>query len=89
MNIPNDTRLIDLTVGQLRELIAESQPKKETQNAPDEYAYGIDGLAKTLGCGRSYAFYVKKSGIYKEAIQQQGRKIIVNVTLLRTLIPHA
>lgn len=87
MILADNIRIIDLTVGQLKALIQEQIPKQEPQQ--DEYAYGIDGLAKALGCCRSQAKYIKKTGRYKAAIQQDGRKIVVNVTKLRKLIPHA
>lgn len=43
----DDTRLIDLTVGEFKDLCNSLIPKpKEEEN--DEIVYGLDGLAKIL-----------------------------------------
>ncbi len=87
--IAGSTRIIDLTVEQLQEVLTKAlqgAAKTLAPSAPDEYAYGLKGLAEVLGCGETKAAEVKASGKYKEAIRQSGRKIIINKTqLLRML----
>jgi len=89
--ITNSTRLIDLTVGQLQKIIAKSleAAKPVESNTTDEYVYGLKGLAQVLGCAKQQAWYIKSTGRYSKAIKQEGRKIIVNKTLLLKMIPHA
>lgn len=74
--ITNDLRIIDLTVGQLRELIA-SEVKKNAQE-PEEYLYGMQGIATIFRCSLVTANKIKKSGMLDDALVQVGRKIIIN-----------
>lgn len=73
----DDTRLIDLTVGEFKDLCNSLIPKpKEEEN--DEIVYGLDGLAKIFGVSKNQAYRMKRSGKYKEAIKQEGQVIITN-----------
>lgn len=87
------TRVIDLSVSQLEELIkrtfAEALEAAEQPQHGEEWAHGLAGLAKVLGCSISQAQKIKATGKYNKAIKQTGRKIIVNATLLRALLPEA
>ncbi len=78
--IDPNTRLIDLTVGQLYELIA-SATEKATSVAKSEkrHAYGLAGIASTFGCSRRTAERIKASGVIDGAISQCGRTIVVDV----------
>ncbi|UWX66175.1 DUF3853 family protein [Empedobacter stercoris] len=73
-----------LTVAELKEILSSSnqnqnKPKEKTSpSVKIEYVYGINGLAKLLGCSKSHASKLKSEGIFDEAIIQNGRKIIVN-----------
>lgn len=68
IDINPNTRLIDLTVGQLLELI-ESAKGTPTQDAPKErrLEYGIAGIAR-----------IKASGKIDKAISQRGRLIVID-----------
>lgn len=78
--ISNDTRIIDLTVGELKGLIASVIPVPETKKEK-KLVYGLDGLAKLFGCSKSAAYELKRSGKIDKAITQQGRKIVVDSEL--------
>lgn len=43
-----------------------------------KYVYGLNGLAKLLGCGKTNAQKVKNSGVIDEAIYQTGKKIVID-----------
>lgn len=79
MNIDLDKPLSFLTVGELLDLLnIGQQPKQVIQKETPEYVYGLQGLAKVLGCSKTTAWKVKKSGVLDEAITQRGRKIIID-----------
>ena len=72
-----------LTVGEFVELIDSRIPKSESQFvvknvAGSQYVHGLAGLAKILGCSKNHAGKLKSSGIFDEAIIQNGRKIIID-----------
>lgn len=75
--ISNDTRLIDLTVGELRALLQDAIP---VNNPPEskEYVYGLKGIAELFHCSYTEAYRIKRSGKIKKAIKQDGRKIITD-----------
>lgn len=79
IDIDPNTRLIDLTVGQLLELI-ESASGKPTQDAPKErlLEYGIAGIARIFNCSISTANRIKASGKIDKAISQRGRLIVID-----------
>lgn len=87
--ITNETRVIDLTVGQLMDLIARAQaPVKAEENpiverTPEEGArrnlvYGIAGIAQLFNCSMTTANRIKASGRINDAIKQSGRIIVVD-----------
>lgn len=78
--IDYNTRVIDLTIGELLDIIKRMQ---SDENAPKEQAaptvvYGISGIAQLFGCSRSWACKLKASGIIDDAISQTGRVIITD-----------
>lgn len=79
IDINPNTRLIDLTVGQLLELI-ESAKGTPTQDAPKErrLEYGIAGIARIFNCSISTANRIKASGKIDKAISQRGRLIVID-----------
>lgn len=87
-----NTRLIDLTVGQLQDLIYEtvnrSIAKVNTNITSNEkkLVYGIDGIAELFGCSRTKANEIKQSGMIDKAVIQIGRKIVVDAELALKLI---
>lgn len=80
IEITPDTRIIDLTVGQLKELLglhdAQVQPIKEKR-----LAYGMAGIASIFNCSIATANRIKRSGRIDRAISQTGRTIVVDVEL--------
>lgn len=81
--IHQDTRIIDLTVAQLAEVIDKaveeslSRRSQPTDNAP-RFVYGIKGIATIFGVSERQARYIKSSGVINKAIRQQGRTIITD-----------
>lgn len=69
--IDSKTPLLNLTVEEFLEV-----SKKIV--ADENYAHGLKGLAKFLGCSRSKASKLKSSGILDEAITQNGNIIIID-----------
>ncbi|WP_068597024.1 DUF3853 family protein [Vaginella massiliensis] len=68
-----------LTVGEFLELLNKNNSNNvEPPKTEKEYAYGINGLAMLLGCSKNYAWKLKSSGLFDEAIIQNGRKIIID-----------
>lgn len=81
----DDTRLIDLTVGDLKELITNLVSKIK-QIEEKRFVYGYKGLATLLNCSICAAKNLKLSGKIDEAIIQDGRKIIVDAQLAFKLL---
>lgn len=80
MEITSDTRIIDLTVGQLMDLFAKAQAPT-TQAQPKEkkrLVYGIAGIAQIFNCSMTTANRIKASGRINDAITQHGRIIVVD-----------
>ena len=81
--IDRKTRLIDLTVGELMDVIQEakkimvSEPK-EAPEPKDEYKYGIAGIASLFNCSISTANRIKAQGRIDAAISQRGRTMVIN-----------
>lgn len=74
MEYNENTRLIDLTVGELRDLFSQLIPtpvKKE----PVEIVYGHKGLCELLGVSPSTAQRWVSSGKLKKATYKIGRKV--------------
>ena len=53
-----------------------------TTPSEKKYVYGINGIANFLGCSKSTANRLKKSGRFDRAIKQDGRKIIADAAIL-------
>lgn len=73
MIINDNTRLIDLTIGELRSVIMDMLPKKREDV---EYVKGLSGLCELLGCRRSKANKLKTSGRLDGTYIQEGRIIL-------------
>ena len=85
-----DTRIIDLTVSQLAEIIdrAVEESLSRRQSSEDNtarYVYGIKGIATLLGVSERQARNIKASGTISKAIRQQGRTIITDARLAMEL----
>ena len=85
IKIDPNTRIIDLTVGELMELIEAAQTEKTTPQAPTapekRFVYGIDGIAQVFNCSMTTANRIKASGRIDRAIMQNGRIIVVDADL--------
>lgn len=81
MTIDHNTRLIDLTVGDLYDVIAAATKHAAVASVQPEprRAYGIAGIASVFGCSRRTAERIKSSGVIDGAIAQHGRTIVVDV----------
>lgn len=84
--IHQDTRIIDLTVAQLAEVIdkavEESLTRRSQQNdSTPRYVHGIKGIADIFGVSERQARYIKSSGVISKAIKQQGRTIVTDAAL--------
>ena len=78
--ITPETRIIDLTVGQLLELFAKAQAPV-VEKAPvkaKRLVYGIAGIAQLFNCSMTTANRIKASGRIDDAITQHGRIIVVD-----------
>lgn len=79
-----NTRLIDLTAGELLDLIAkDKQPRAETEvdvtREPNKkYVYGRAGIAELFKCSLTTASRIKQRGLIDGAYRQVGRLIIVD-----------
>ena len=71
-NYDYNTRIIDLTLGELLEAVEEKVkellPKQEQQQEDKRFVYGLKGLAKLLGCSKTTAARVKATGNYAPLI---------------------
>lgn len=80
-----DTRIIDLTVTQLAEVIdkavEESLRRRQPQETAPRLVYGIKGIAEIFGVSERQARYIKSSGVISRAIRQQGRTIVTDAAL--------
>ena len=75
--------LWQLTIGELVDILDSRQPKVaneivEKDSNETKYVYGLSGLAKLLNCSKNHAGKLKSSGMFDEAIIQNGRKIIID-----------
>jgi len=83
-----NTRLIDLTAGQLVDLIRTTMSESSSIPAKQEreYEYGIAGIMKIFNCKSSKANQIKQSGVIDQAISQSGRKIVIDKELALELM---
>ena len=78
--INKETPIAMLTVGQLMELL-NSEKKQETVSKPESskrLVYGLHGIRNLFHVSHATAFRYKET-IIKDAVSQQGRKIVVDV----------
>ena len=80
MKLQDTTKLSELTVADLRDLLNEIQ-SGNTQRAAKptgRLVYGLDGIRELFHCSHKQAqFY--KDNVIKDAVSQNGRKIVVDV----------
>jgi len=82
-----NTRIIDLTVADLMELIGKT-PTVTVDNTPKEkrLVYGIGGIARLFNCSMTTANRIKSSGKINKAISQHGRMIVIDADLALELM---
>lgn len=79
MHLQDTTMLSTLTVGDLKELFRQFQSEKlgEVYKPSGRLVYGLDGIRELFHCSHKQAqFY--KDNVIKEAVKQNGRKIVVD-----------
>jgi len=90
ITIDPKTRIIDLTVGELLELIGKPQTvvRDFTPASGKRFEYGIAGIMNIFNCSRPTACRYKKIGIIDRAISQsfKGSNFTVDVDLALELM---
>lgn len=78
--ISNETPIALLTVGQLRELLnLDKQPEKVViPDTSKRLVYGLHGVRKLFNVSHATAQRYKDT-IIKDAVSQNGRKIVIDV----------
>ena len=81
--IDPNTRIIDLTISDLLELIGtiNTAPKEAPRVPERRLVYGIAGIAQLFNCSITTANRIKASGRINGAIMQNGRTIVVDADL--------
>lgn len=77
IDITPDTRIIDLTVGQLMEVIESASLRNQEESK--RVVHGIAGIAQIFNCSISTAQRIKASGKIDAAISQCGRTMVIDV----------
>lgn len=74
-----NTPLAMLTVADLREIIRENQPEQKpaARQSSGRLVYGLKGIADLFGVSHLTAQRYK-DGLIKEAVRQNGRKIVTD-----------
>lgn len=81
MVVDRSKRVIDLTVGELLDLLEgvdRPQAVVDTTRERGRYVYGLSGIAGLFGCSRTTANRLKQSGRIDRAITQIGNIIVVD-----------
>lgn len=82
-----NTRIIDLTVGELMSLLNDSAKKNALPDKPEKrMVYGIAGIAQLFNCSMTTANRIKASGKINRAISQCGRMITIDANLALELM---
>ncbi len=90
MQMSEDTRIIDLNVGELQQLIASELAKIQVQtnqvSQDSGWCRGLQEFADFLGCSLGTANKIKSSGKIDDAVCQYGRMIMINKSRALELI---
>ena len=82
IKIDPNTRIIDLTVGELVDLLERPTAPFPPPILPERrLVYGIAGIAQLFNCSMTTANRIKASGRIDDAITQHGRIIVVDADL--------
>jgi hypothetical protein len=81
MELSDDTRVLDLTLGQLREWLCQqglsAQPTPQPEHKEKRYVAGLSGIMELFGVSEATAFRLKRD-VIQDAVIQQGRLILVD-----------
>ncbi len=80
MNIKDETPIIMISVGDLKKIIKDNLAvfDKKEEAVVEKYVYGLKGIQKLFNVSHATA-QMYKNTILKDAVSQQGRKIVVDV----------
>lgn len=82
IQISENTRVIDLTVGELMDYIKRALPeigtKEDGESNGRRLEFGLQGIASIFNCSISTANRIKASGRIDAAISQVGRKMVID-----------
>ncbi len=80
MKLQDTTKLSELTVADLRDLLYEIQSGNNQGAAKPtgRLVYGLNGIRELFHCSHKQAQYYKDN-VIKGAVSQNGRKIVVDV----------
>lgn len=82
MSRNRETRIIDLTLGELLDIVEERvkavTSETKQRDTRKNYVYGLKGLSNLLGCSKTTAARLKASGKYDSAITQIGALLIID-----------
>ena len=89
-----DSRLVDMTLGEALEiaspflstLIGRIVKDNLEGKGEDEIGYGIAAIREVFDCGDTKAVDIHHDRRYAKAFYHEGRKIVVNKTILRRLM---
>lgn len=73
-----DTRLADLSLGELLAALRTQTQPEPAQAAAPAREYGIEGIRRIFHCGKTQANRIKQSGVIDDAIIQVGKLIIID-----------
>lgn len=68
------------------ELKPQKGPQAEPEKGKRKYVYGLDGLSELLGCSKSTAGAIKRSGRIDGAVSQFGKTIVIDAELALELL---
>ena len=81
MNLKDETPIVMINVGELKEIIrktTKTADNKDEKTVNPQFVYGLEGIRKLFNVSHATAQRYKNT-LLKDAISQQGRKIIVDV----------
>lgn len=85
MELENSRVLASITVGEYKEMIGQILDEKVTpKEAPHVMGHGIKCIMEHFGVSKTTAQGLK-DGCLKDAVMQNGRKILVDLTLAEKL----
>lgn len=91
ISVNKDIRAIDLTAGDIYAMIVEAVQEVVPQLTPpiynkeERYVVGLEGIMQAIGCKKWKACQLHKSGIFAEAISENGRNMVVDVIKVREI----